>query len=290
MQDIELFALGRNETEAKEMTRIIAFFLENTIPLRTMTLDSIEIKDWAFYIASSSEVGKLSQIPKKKLYLFDMHPNKEFFNRLKAIPQNKFVYVFNSHFAYINLLMEECRRRGVFHNFFPIAFMEQPFRDVKVLLSRAEYIIGVDRILGTQALFSERFRGLLRDDVKIIAGRRAASAVSAGNLLVGIARYYEKEMKNELKRIKDASKCGLNVELRSKSLFDRIYKIALKLANAKYLIRTSAGNNSYGDELFLYDDETKLTGDAKRDCRTIAARILDFSLLRQRLQVLTAGV
>lgn len=108
--------------------------------------------------------------------------------------------------------------------------------------------------------------------------------------MVGIARYYEKEMKNELKRIKDASKCSLNVELRSKSLFDRIYKIALKLANAKYLIKTSEGNDSYGDELFLYDDETNLTGDAKRDFRTIAARILDFSLLRQRLQMLTAGV
>lgn len=289
MQDIELFALGRDETEAKEMTRIIAFFLENTIPLKTMTLDSIEIKDWGFYIAPSEEVGAISELPREKLYFFDMHPTQNFFDSLKKIPKSEFVYVFNSHFAYINLLMDECKRRNVYHNFFPIAFMEQPFRDVKVLLSRAEYIIGVDNILGTQALFSERFRGLLRDNVKIIAGRRAVSAVSAGNLLVGIACYYETEMNNELNRIKAAYEHGIYVSLRSEALFERIFKVALKLANAKYLIRTSEGNNSYDDELFLSKDKQKLTGVPKEDFSKIEARILNFSLLRQRLQMLTAG-
>lgn len=286
MQDIELFALGRNEIEAKEMTRIIAFFLENTIPLKTMTLDSIEVKDWGFYIAPSEEVGFISKLPREKLYFFDMHPTQNFFESLKKIPKSKFVYVFNSHFAYINLLMDECKRRGVYHNFFPIAFMEQPFRDVKVLLNRAEYIIGVDNILGTQALFSERFRELLKDNVKIIAGRRAVSAESAGNLLVGIACYYETEMHNELNRIKAAYEHGIYVKLRSEALFRRIFKIALKLANARYLIRNSAGNNSYDDELFLSSDTKSLKGEPEDDFQQIERRILNFSLLRQRLQML----
>jgi len=289
VQDIELFALGRDEVEAKEMTRIIAFFLENTIPLKTMTLDSIEIKDWGFYIAPSEEVGAISALPKEKLYFFDMHPTQNFFDSLKKIPKSKFIYVFNSHFAYINLLMDECKRRGVYHNFFPIAFMEQPFRDVNVLLSRAEYIVGIDNILGTQALFSERFRGMLRADVKIIAGRRAVSAVSAGNLLVGIACYYETEMNNELNRIKAAYEHGMNVSLRTEALFTRIFKVALKLANARYLIRTSEGKNSYEDELFLNGEKLKLTGEPEGDFKKIEARILNFSLLRQRLQMLTAG-
>lgn len=289
MQDIELFALGRNETEAKEMTRIIAFFLENTIPLKTMTLDSIEIKEWGFYIAPSEEVGIISELPKEKLYFFDMHPTQNFFDSLKKIPKSKFVYVFNSHFAYINLLMDECKRRGVYHNFFPIAFMEQPFKDVNVLLSRAEYIIGVDNILGTQALFSERFRGLLRDDVKIIAGRRAVSAVSAGNLLVGIAYYYETEMNNELNRIKAAYEHGMNVNLRTEALFTRIFKIALKLANAKYLIRSTEGTNNEEDTLFLRGEKLKLLGNPEDDFKMIEARIANFSLLRQRLQLLAAS-
>lgn len=287
MNDIQLFAVGRDSAETDEIANIIALFLGNAIPVKKMTLDSLFLTNRAFYVAPSSESNKIPSIPRDKLYLFDLHPKKNFFNSLKKIPKSEIIYVFNSHFSYINLLMAECQKRGVFHNFFPIAFMEQPEKDVEYLLGRAEYIVGIDYKLGTQALFSEKYRGFLRENVKIITGRRAASAKSAGRLLAGIALYYEESIKDEFTNIKWAHKLGADVEVYNSALFNRIFKIALFLANAKYLIRTSEGNNSYDDELFLDDDELELTGEPIADFCRIESRILDFSLLRQRLQMLT---
>lgn len=287
MQDIQLFAVGRDSAEIDEIVNITKLFLGDSIPIKKITLDSLFLTNRAFYIAPKSEAKLISIIPKDKLFLFDLHPTKKFFNSLKKIPKSEIIYVFNSHFSYINLLMSECRVRGVYHNFFPIAFMEQPLEDVKYLLSRAEYIVGVDYKLGTQALFSEKYRGFLRDNVTIISGRRAASAKSGGRLLAGIAGYYEEAIKDEFTNIKWAHKLGVDVEIYSNALFNRIFKVALFLANAKYLIRASEGNNSYDDELFLDDDELELTGEPISDFRKIESRILDFSLLRQRLQMLT---
>ena len=290
MLKLQLVAIGNSKDEAEEIVSIVNSFLVSLLPIKKITPASLIVKDECIYVAPSGVERKLSRIPPSRRYFFDMHPTEDFFASIRKIPLYYPIYVFNGRFSYIKLLMKECKRRGIYHNFFPIAFLDQPKSDVELLLKRAEYIVGIDRKMGTQALFSEEYRYFLRGNVKIITGRRAASAASAGKLLAGIASYYETAMKTELETIKEMHLGGEDVEISSNVLFNRIFEVAVQLANAKYRINANEGKNSYDDELFLEDDGLELTGEPERDFRKIEARILDFELLRQRIQMLTRGL
>ena len=272
--------------EAEEIASIVRSFLESMVPIKTVTIDKIAVEEDCLYIAPSSEKDGLKKIPKDRLSFFDMHPTDDFFAKVRKIPENYPIYVFNGHFSYVNLLRKECRRRGIRRNFFPIAFLDQPKKDVEFLLKRAEYIVGIDYKMGTQALFSERYRGFLRGNVKIITGRRAASAHSAGKLLGKIATYHERKMKAEFKRIKTLHESGEDIEVLTDALFNRIFDVAVHLSNANCLINANEGRNSYDDDLFLEDDGLELTGDIEDDFLRISARMLNFELLRQRIQFL----
>ncbi|MBO6178760.1 MAG: hypothetical protein J6O04_06280 [Selenomonadaceae bacterium] len=287
MRKLQLVAIGKTTEEAEEIASIVGSFLESMVPIKIVTTDKVAVEDDCLYIAPSSERGRLKAIPKERLSFFDMHPTDDFFASIRKIPENYPIYVFNGHFSYVNLLRKECKRRGIRRNFFPIAYLDQPKKDVEILLKRAEYIIGIDHKMGMQALFSERYRVFLRGSVKIITGRRAASANSAGKLLGKIAAYHEKKMKEELNRIKILHEQGEDVEVLTDALFNRIFDVAVHLSNANCLINANEGKNSYDDDLFLEDDGLELTGDIEDDFLRINARMLNFELLRQRIQFLS---
>lgn len=292
MHELRLMAVGSDALIADEIKAITESFIEGAIPIETITTEEVRGLDpEAFYICATTQEEQLSQlIPRDQLFVFDLHPTEEFFAAIARVPSSEDIYVFNNRSAYTKLLIRECEERGLGSlQFHAISFQEQRRKEVLRLLRKARYIIGVDRMMGSQTLFSAKYRFCLRNDVKIIAGRRAASASSAGRLLTGIAEYYEKAMHREWRALKVQMEQGERVYLpgRIEQLSQRISEVAFTLANAHFHIMSSEGRNfDDEDELFPEDQEIAMTGDCGKDIRLLGAQLRDFELLRQRLQVL----
>lgn len=291
MRELRLMAVGSDALIADEIKAITESFIEGAIVIETMTTSEVKGADpESLYICATTQKERLAKIvPGDRLYVFDLHPTEEFFTAISRIPASADIYVFNNHQAYTNLLVRECETRGIENRkFHAISFQEQPRREVIHMLRRARYIVGVDRMMGTQTLFSEKYRFCLRNDVKIIAGRRAASAASAGRLLTGIAEHYEREMHKERQAMKFQLERGMldGLQERIEKLLSRIFEVASMLANAHFHVMSSEGQDMGDDELFLDDSESVPTGDCAEDIRLLGRRLRDFELLRQRLQML----
>ena len=291
MRELRLMAVGSDALIADEIKAITESLLEGAIPIETITTEEVKgVDPESLYVCATTQEETLSRVvPKEQLFVFDLHPTEEFFEAISRTPPSEDIYVFNNHLAYTNLLIRECRARGMGDlHFRPISFWEQPRREVLRLLRKARYIVGVDRMMGSQTLFSAKYRFCLRNDVKIIAGRRAASVTSAGRLLAGIACYYEKEMHKERKALRIQLEKGATEQLsqRMEHLSARIFEVASMLANAHFQIMSSEGQDNDDEDLFLDDPEVELTGDFAEDIRLLGTQLRDFELLRQRLQML----
>lgn len=98
---------------------------------------------------------------------------------------------------YTKLLSQECESLGIdYLKFHHIAYDEMPHSEVCSHLEKANYIIGVESMLGEDALILNRFRKALRTNVNIISGKRSATIQSASYLLAAIADYYYNESSN----------------------------------------------------------------------------------------------
>ena len=92
---------------------------------------------------------------------------------------------------YTQLLAKECHQLGINNlKFQPIAYDEMSDNTVHSLLKEANYIIGVDCLMGDKMLFSDKYLPSLQENVNIIAGKRAASVSSASHFISAIADFY----------------------------------------------------------------------------------------------------
>ena len=193
MNELKIVAVGSSLLIADEIKSITLNLLGNSIPI-----DIIETRDVrnavndTFYVCAATQEEYLRQtIPGAQLYVFDLHPTTKFFLDIAKIPAGQKVYVFNNLLPYTQLLAEECRQLGINHlKFQAIAYDEMIEEEIQNELREAKYIIGVDCLVGDKMLFSDKYRQFLRDDVQIIAGKRAASVQSASKLLAAIAKFY----------------------------------------------------------------------------------------------------
>ena len=98
---------------------------------------------------------------------------------------------------YTKLLSQECESLGIdYLKFHHIAYDEMKHSEICSHLEKAHYIIGVESMLGKDALLSDRFHMALHPDVNIISGKRSATIQSVSQLLATIASYYYKEFAN----------------------------------------------------------------------------------------------
>ena len=193
MRELKLKAVGSSPLIAAEIKSIAESFLGNEIFIDiSATKDIKDVEADTFYVcAKSQEPYLLEKIPQENIFIFDLHPTTKFFLDIAQIPTGSEVYVFNNLLPYTKLLADECLALGVNKiNFHSVAYEEMSADEVYACLSKARYIIGVDCLVGEQLLFSETYRNYLRPDVKIIAGKRAASIPSASKLLAGVAEFY----------------------------------------------------------------------------------------------------
>ena len=238
MLELKLVAAGSSPLIADEIKSIAQSFLGEEIFIDTALTDDIKSLDEKnFCVCAVTQAEKLSRvISPEKLFVFDLHPTTKFFLDIAKIPEGAEVYVFNNRLPYTKLLAQECRSLGVDKIFFhSIAYDEMPAAEVRDRLQKARYIIGVDRLVGENFLF-QRYRDCLRPDVKIIAGKRAASVASASKLLAGIAEFYHAELSTQKKSREPNPTCG------------KIIRI-LKSASAKAVIG-QIGGTSCAEEHF----------------------------------------
>ena len=236
MLELKIIAVGSSPLIADEIKSVAQSFLGEEIFIDTATTDEIKIPaEYIFYVCAVTQAEKLSRVvPEDKLFVFDLHPTTKFFLDIAKIPAGAEVYVFNNLLPYTKLLAEECRALGVDKiNFHSTAYAEMPFEEVCARLKAAKYIIGVDRLV--EHVLLTTYREFLRPDVKIIAGKRAASIPSASKLLAGIAKFYLNALSDE-KNPRAVESCG------------KIIRI-LKSASAKAVIG-QIGGFSYGADNF----------------------------------------
>ena len=200
MSELKLKAVGSSPLIAEEIKSVVQSFLGKEIFIDTATTKEVKQTEAdTFYICAKSQEEFLrTKIPTENFFVFDLHPTTKFFLDIAQIPVGSEVYVFNNLLPYTKLLAEECRALGVDKvNFHSIAYDEMPADEVCAALGKARYIIGVDCLVGEQMLFSDVYRGYLRSDVKIIAGKRVASIPSASKLLARVAGFYYESLLEE---------------------------------------------------------------------------------------------
>ena len=236
MLELKLIAAGSSPLIAEEIKSVAQSFLGEEIFIDTATTDEIKTPpENIFCVCAVTQAEKLSRVvPADKLFVFDLHPTTKFFLDIAKIPDGSEVCVFNNLLPYTKILAEECRALGIDKiNFHSTAYDEMPAAEVRARLQKAQYIIGVDRLLENVLL--KTYKNCLRPDVKIIAGKRAASVNSACKLLAGIAEFYHGELVKEKK---------------SRNTVGKIIR-TLKNASAKAIIGQIGGNScteeNFGD-------------------------------------------
>ena len=289
MRELRLAAVGNSRLVAEEIRSIAEAFLGIDFPIWLATTKTLkEAEGDTFYVSSTSLLPQLSKIiPAEQLFGFDLHPAPEFFRSIMRIPVGETVYVFNNRKEYAELLIAECRALGMNNlKFRPIIYSELASQVVCRALKEAKYIVGVDRFTGTQTLFSSAYRASLRPDVRIIAGRRAASATSAGRLLTGIAEYYLSELSKEADSLKKqrGGKKEIDVSAHIRRLYAKLSGVTDTLTRAHSSILEAEGEDTDADfaERYL----PPLTGDVDKDISVIDKGLFDLGFLHQKLRLL----
>ena len=276
MRELKLKAVGSSTLIAEEIKSVVQSFLGEEIFIDTaMTKEVKQTEADTFYICAKSQEDFLrTKIPAENLFVFDLHPTTKFFLDIAQIPVGSEVYVFNNLLSYTKLLAEECRALGVDKvNFHSIAYDEMSADEVYAALGKARYIIGVDCLVGEQMLFSDIYRGYLRSDVKIIAGKRVASIPSASKLLAGVAEFYYESLLKEKNTLEEKNtldnSCPEQIEL----LLDKVcrtIKILRRAVNHVVTGQVVINGNSNSTKEFIVSSKSKI----------------DLKLLNEQLQVL----
>lgn len=259
MRELKLVAVGSSELIAGEIKEIIESFLGQSFPIATQTTNAVKSAEPdVFYICATTQKAALEAvIPPEQLFVFDLHPTTMFFLSIAKIPAGEEVVVFNNLLPYTELLAQECRELGIRHlRFCPVIYDEMREDEIRKRLAAARYIIGVDRMTGDEVLLSETYRPYLREDVKIIAGQRAASVPSENLLLAGIAAFYLTEFQQAEQALQ--TKCGTGVPFGTEiaALSQKISRIFHILQNAS--LQTVTSQIAGGTPPAVYDFANRL--------------------------------
>jgi len=140
-----------------------------------------------------SELAKL--VPLEKIVAIEMVPDVTFFIELAKIPRGRTVHIFNNSTSYAKKLVEYCLEVGIDHLEFKfILYDEIGERQVIEELQKAEFIMGVETIVGPRGILQQKFTSYLNSNVRIIAARRVTNISSACELMKWITMFKYQEI------------------------------------------------------------------------------------------------
>jgi len=195
--DFNLIAIGSNELLAKELADAVRLILGEQIHVDTcLSKNLTEKMAGDLFICNKSQVNSLLKlIPIEKILILNLTPTTQFFVETAKIPAGETVYVFNNRLEYAMQLIELCIEMNIKQvQFVPIAYDEMDENNVAALLTEAKYIIGVDRLLGNEILFSDKYKDFLRPDITVIGAKRVAAIQSACALVKWVSWQRQKDI------------------------------------------------------------------------------------------------
>ncbi|MBR1397797.1 MAG: hypothetical protein IJ563_09735 [Selenomonadaceae bacterium] len=276
MVNLKIIAVGSSLLIADEIKSIILTLLGNEIPIRTLATPEVKsVSNNTFYVCATTQKVYLQNIiPDNQLFIFDLHPTTKFFLDIAKIPAGEKVYVFNNLMTYTQLLAKECCQLGINNlKFQPIAYDEMPNDIVHNLLREANYIIGVDCLMGDKMLFSDKYLPSLQKNVNIIAGKRAASVSSASHFISAIADFYYNHLIKERNAItKKISKVD------STAIYEQITNLSAQINRIINFLRYAA-NQAITNQIGLTSNLTD-----NRDSNELP--LIDMDYLNEQLNML----
>ena len=276
MVNLTIIAVGSSLLIADEIKSIILTLLGDEIPIKTLSTSEVKnVNSDTFYVcATTQKVHIQNIIPDNQLFIFDLHPTTKFFLDIAKIPAGEKVHVFNNLLPYTQLLAKECYQLGINNlKFQPIAYDEMSDDTVHKLLKEANYIIGVDCLMGDKMLFSDKYLASLQKNVNIIAGKRAASVSSASHFIFAIADFYYnhliKERNTIIKKISEVDNASIYTQLVSlSSQINRIINFLRYAANQAITNQIGLTSN------LIYSDDNK------------EPALIDINYLNEQLNIL----
>lgn len=229
-------AVGSNSLIANEIQLLVKNMLGNELSVSGFCIDEIKVPPFFdFYVCAPSQYKKLCKIvTAERVFVFELIPTSKFFLEIARIPSHCIVYIFNNLLPYTKTLSSYCRSLGIDKiKFKPIAYESMPFSKVAANLKKAEYIIGVDRFLGADALFSSRYKKYLKKDVHIIAGKRTASVYSSCAFLHALSLFFYGQAQKNYEKLLHQNKITADNVSSMKAL-------AVKIDNIMSIIRTAS--------------------------------------------------
>lgn len=180
--DIKIYAVGSNVILTTEIKEALLLILEDLLPIDMFCSENVKDHlDGSLYVCNQSQYKNLiSYIPKEKIVVLNLTPTSHFYVKISSIPENSTVYVFNNKKPYAETLIQNCINMGITAlNFVPFPYSELSQEETISILKRAEYIIGVDKLLGNEVLLSEKYKQYLNPNVVLIGAKRVAAINSA---------------------------------------------------------------------------------------------------------------
>ena len=198
-------AVGSNRLLSNELVEAVKLILGEDVHVEPCLADSVdENTPGDLFVCNPTPLNHLMKVkPMDRILVLNLSPTSQFFVRIALIPRGEKVYIFNNKLEYTQRLAACCRKFGLDElDYIPIAYDEMPTMEVACLLQAAKYIIGVDKLVGTEVLLSDRFRHHIRPDTVIIGAKRVASIQSACALVQWVAMQAHEEIVERIRKIK----------------------------------------------------------------------------------------
>ena len=190
---LKIAVAGSNQRNAEEVLDAMRLILGNIVCGASLVCTQ-EITDPLtadLFVCATTQADALAlRVPQDRRIVLDLQPTSQFYVEVARIPAGARVVIFNSNSRYPQRLTESCRRLGIDHLQYEIlAYEEMETAEIKKMLQRADYIIGIDRQVNEDVLLSAAYCAYLRPDVHIIGIRRVASMQSACMLIQWVASF-----------------------------------------------------------------------------------------------------
>jgi hypothetical protein len=237
--DFKLIAIGSNELLAKELADAIRLILgEHMQVTACLSKDLTKEVIGDLYVCNKSQVHTLLKlIPIEKILILNLTPTTQFFVDLTKVPAGEKVYIFNNRLEYARQLIELCMEMSIKQvRFVPIAYEEMDRNIVTSLLAEARYIVGVDRLLGKEVLFSDPYKEFLRPDLTVIGAKRVAAIQSACALVKWFFLRMQKDISSKVSFLTES----INETMQTQGIFNPKEKLNEMADEIKEL----AGENS----------------------------------------------
>lgn len=203
---MRIVAAGSNQLLAEEMLEATKLILGSDVNIQAVLTSKIAgSSSGDLFICGPTQINALMQaVPVEKIIVLNLKPISQFFVQIARIPAGEDVYIFNNKLEYTKVLADYCSNLGVSGiNFIPLAYEEMPEQEVCGKLRQANFIIGVDKLVGPSVLLSSRYRDCVKPGAVIVGAKRVASIQSACALIQWVAVHFQKDISERVAKITD---------------------------------------------------------------------------------------